>query len=190
MSKDKLEQYIINNKEEFDTLEPSKGLWEGISKIEPKPKKLDRPYFSWAMRVAATIIIFIGSYYFHDYRSQNRQTASFNSASNTDNKLYHELIEAEYYYTAQIGTETERFYQLAGGNKMLREEIQTELEELDNEFNTLKNDLRDNADNEEIIAAMIQNYRLKLRILQDMMNQLQQGKKENTNKDENNLIQI
>ena len=70
----------------------------------------------------------------------------------------------------------------------MREEIQNELKELDKEFRLLKEDLKDNADNEEIIAAMIQNYRLKLSILQDMMFQLQEVKKEKENKDEIKLI--
>jgi len=192
MTKDKLEQYILNNKEEFDTLEPSLGLWEGIDKIEFKkePGKFAIRNLRWVTRIAAAVLIFIGSYYFHDYRSQQKQISHTVSVTDDDVQLYNTLVEAEYYYTARIGVETEKFYKLAGGNSLLRDEIQSELKELDNEFNELKEDLKDNADNEEIIAAMIQNYRLKLSILQEMMLQLQQVKKEKYTNDEIDLIQI
>jgi len=190
MTKDALEQYIIDNKEDFDELEPSAKLWKRIEKVEEKPKisRYSIQPLKWAARIAAAIFIFIGSYYYHDYRNERNQLSQ--TKSNESNQLYSTFIEAEYYYTAQIGVETDKFYKLAAGNSILREEIQNELEELDNEFNELKEDLKDNADNEEIIAAMIQNYRLKLSILQDMMMQLQQIKKEKHTNDEIDLIQI
>jgi len=190
MTKDKLEQYILDNKEEFDELEPSAKLWEGIGKIEAKPKlsRYSTQPLKWAVRIAAAVFIFVGSYYFHDYRSERNQISHL--ISNEDTQLYSSFIEAEYYYTAQIGVETDKFYKLAAGNSILRDEIQSELKELDDEFTELKEDLKDNADNEEIIAAMIQNYRLKLSILQEMMLQLQQVKKEKNTNDEIDLIQI
>jgi len=192
MTKDKLERYILDNKDEFDELEPSANLWEGIGKIEAKPKlsRYSIQPLKWAVRIAAAVFIFVGSYYFHDFRSERNQISRTVSITDDDVQLYNTLIEAEYYYTARIGVETEKFYKLAGGNSLLRDEIQGELKELDEEFNELKEDLKDNADNEELIAVMIQNYRLKLSILQDMMLQLQQVKKEKNTNDEIDLIQI
>jgi len=192
MSKDKLEQFIIDSRGEFDELEPSGKLWEGVVKIEPvaKPKRFEINQLKWVTRIAATILIFVGGYYFSEYRSSQNLINSSVSISTDNTQLYNTLMEAEYYYTAQIGAETEKLFKLTAGNSLVRSEIQIELKELDKEFNELKEDLKDNADNEEIIAAMIQNYRLKLRILQDMMSQLQQVKKEKHNKDEINLIQI
>ena len=190
MIKDRLEQYILNNRDEFDSLEPSEGIWSGIveEKQRPKQKLITINQFKWVVRIAAAVLIFVGSYYFHDFRSQQQQLSQTNASSNEGSQLYNNLLEAEYYYTAQIGVETEKLYQLTVGNSTVREEIQNELKELDKEFRLLKEDLKDNADNEEIIAAMIQNYRLKLSILQDMMFQLQEVKKEKENKDEIKLI--
>lgn len=190
MNRDKLEQYILDNRDQFDTLEPSESLWNGIVKEKQKPnrKTFTINRLRWVTRVAAAILIFSGSYYFHEYRSQQKQLSQFNSSSNQDKELYNTLIEAEFYYTAQIGVETEKLYQLTVGNSVVREDIQNELKELDREFRELKEDLKDNADNEDIIAAMIQNYRLKLSILQDMMFQLKQVKKEKNTNDEIKLI--
>jgi len=188
MAKDKLEQYILDNRNEFDTLEPSEKLWDGIVKEKPKQKIFSLNQMKWVARVAAAVLIFTGSYYFHEYRSQQKQLSSFKTEPNEDTHLYNTLIEAEFYYTAQISLEEEKLYHLTVGNSMVREEIQNELEELDKEYQALKEDLKDNADNEDIIAAMIQNYRLKLRILQDMMFQLKQVNKEKSTSDEIKLI--
>jgi hypothetical protein len=190
MTKDKLEQYILDNRDEFDTLEPSEHIWSNIvtETNKPKQKTFVIPQVKWITRIAAAILIFIGSYYFHDYRSQQALISQTNSESNEGSQLYNTLLEAEYYYSAQIGVETEKLYQLTAGNSIVRDEVQNELKELDEEFRLLKEDLKDNADNEDIIAAMIQNYRLKLSILQDMMFQLQEVKKEKETTDEIKLI--
>ena len=200
MTKDKLEQYIRNNRDEFDEIEPSADLWEGIVTRKPVISQLDevvpsKKYsigsYKWAVRVAAAVILFISSYYFHDYRSNSIQLANQEKASqNNNSELYNTFIEAEYYYTAQIGVEQEKLYGLTVGNTMVREEIQEELKDLDMEFRELKEDLKDNADNEEIIAAMIQNYRLKLSILQDMMMQLQEDNSVKNNNNETKRIHI
>ncbi len=199
MTKDKLEEYIRNNRDEFDEIEPSTHLWSGIVPRKPvdqeevqvhKTKIIGISQLKWITRVAAAIIIFTGSYYFHEYRSNQKQFAQKAIANENNSELYNTLMEAEYYYTAQIGLEKEKLYSLTVGNTMVREEIQDELKELDKEFRELKEDLKDNADNEDIIAAMIQNYRLKLSILQDMMLQLQQGNKVKNTSNETKLIQI
>ena len=46
-------------------------------------------------------------------------------------------------------------------------------------FKSLKEDLKDNADNEEVVFAMIQNYRLKLDILEEILLQLRSAEKNN-----------
>jgi Ni,Fe-hydrogenase III component G len=48
--------------------------------------------------------------------------------------------------------------------------------ELDNIFKELKHDLKDNAANEEVLQAMIQNYRIKLEILTEILEQLNKSK--------------
>lgn len=196
MTNDKLERFIIENRDEFDSIEPSEKLWGNISENIPDIQKnvskhrniYSSTTFSWITRVAAAVIIFIGSYYFHDYRTTTNEVAMQNNEQGQNSELYNTLREAEFYYTSQIGIETEKLYGMTVGNSAIRGEIQDELNELDEEFQRLKEDLSDNAANEEIIAAMIQNYRLKLRILQDMMLQLQQDNNKKNSSDE--LIKI
>ncbi len=198
MTKDRLEEFVSNHRDEFDNIEPSMDLWKPISNTDnniykaengPKRRSIYNSSLKWVTRIAAALIIFAGSYYFHDYRSNQQQLAVGNDQIK-NSKLYNTLLEAEYYYTAQIGVEKQKLYSMTVGNSPIRMEIKNELVELDNEFQRLKEDLNDNADNEEIISAMIQNYRLKLNILQDMMIQLQEDNKEKNTSDETKSIHI
>jgi hypothetical protein len=58
-------------------------------------------------------------------------------------------------------------------------QIFEDLEALDQAMAELENDLRDNIDNEEVINAMIQNYRIKLEILEQIQAQLENEDNEN-----------
>ncbi len=203
MNNDRLENYIRDHRDEFDSIEPSEDLWGAIvaqkanvdqsdDSHETSPKKIKlyrKGLLKWTSRIAAAVIIFIASYYFHDYQN-DREMIAKNNQEMENSPLYNTLMEANFYYTSQINHEKERLYSLTVGNSTLRNEIQQELDELDKEFNKLKDDLNDNVDNEEIIAAMIQNYRLKLSILQDVMVQIQNENRENISDDETKRIEI
>jgi septal ring factor EnvC (AmiA/AmiB activator) len=132
------------------------------------------------------VVIFISSYYFHDF-IQNRNSGKNLAADETvtkEQEQYRDLIEAEVYYTSMIESKKEEIFTLAASQPLLRDEINNELVELDEDFRNLKEDLNDNADNEEVIAAMIQNYRLKLRILEETLEHLQQSNNEKSTKNE------
>jgi len=177
MKKDNLEKFITGHRNEFDHLEPDPALWDRIEKRSP-----EKTPFNWTKaltRVAAVAVIFIASYYFHDFMS-NRHTRSGVAQQQVEQPvagdIYQNLMEARYYYSSQIEQRRAEFYHLAGNNPPLRNEINSELLDLDKVLVELKDDLKDNADNEEVVVAMIQNYRLKLEILEDILSQLQTKK--------------
>ena len=49
------------------------------------------------------------------------------------------------------------------------EESQFDLTELDSIYSSLREDLKDDVANEEVIEAMVQNYRLRVEILEEML---------------------
>lgn len=182
MKTDHLEKYITDHRDEFDELEPSPMMWDKIETREPKKVHLN--WKTIGLRVAAVVVIFIASYYFHDYvESRNTNQNQMMASEEQQNPMYQELMEAEFYYTAQIEETKQAVFHLTNNNHNLRKEINLELVDLDKVFQELKNDLSDNADNDEVIVAMIQNYRLKLEILNDILNQLK-STDEKENKDE------
>lgn len=177
MKHDNLEKFILENREEFDAFEPSEGLWDQIQK--PSHKVIQYNWKAIAMRVAAVITIFIASYYFHDYMQKDNQYATVEHEEQSEQELesVKELMEAEVYYSSQIISAREEIFQLSGNNQDLLDEIDLDMDELEGVFAELKNDLKDNSDNEEVIEAMIQNYRLKLQVLTEILSQLQKSNK-------------
>ena len=88
-----------------------------------------------------------------------------------------ELREAEMYYSGMIHTKLEEVKPLLREYPSLEEELNSDLSELDSIYSGLKSDLKDNIANHEVIEAMIQNYRLRISILEDMLVFLE-GKKD------------
>jgi len=64
------------------------------------------------------------------------------------------------------------------------EMLHMDMAELDEVYSQLKEDLKDNASNPEVIEAMILNYRVKLEILEDLLNQLKEKENQDYEKDE------
>lgn len=179
MKTDKLEKFVIDHRSEFDDQEPDPAIWQRIGTREP-----EKAEFNWTgilIRAAAVVVIFVSGYIFVDYlgRHQDQAAAEMENADPEDARIYQDLIEAEYYYTSQIEYQKEEFYRLTGDNAALRDEINIELEELDEIYLQLKEDLKDNADNEEVVVAMIRNYRLKLEILEEILYQLRSANQNN-----------
>ncbi len=190
MKTDNLEKFIIENRDEFDDLVPSPGVWQKIG--QNQTKKIDINWTRILVRAAAVIVIFVSSYIFFDYITKDNSKpmlAETEVSDPEDIRTYQELMEAEYYYTSMIEQRKEEFIQLSGNNASLRKEINIELTELDKIFRELKEDLKDNADNEEVVVAMIQNYRLKLEILEEILLQLKPANK-NTKDYENESINM
>ena len=63
----------------------------------------------------------------------------------------------------------------------LEDELETDLSELDSIYISLKSDLNDNVANHEVIEAMIENYRLRISILEDMLGFLKSQMDEDSN---------
>ena len=190
MKTDKLEKFVIENRDQFDNMEPSSDLWQKIAPTQQKT--IDINWTRVLVRAAAVVVIFVSSYIFFDYITQQEERSVLAETELTDPDdlyTYQELMEAEYYYSSMIEQRRAEFIQLSGNDAPLRKEINIELSELDKIYRELKEDLKDNADNEEVVAAMIQNYRLKLEILEEILMQLQPAN-ENTKDDEDKTIHL
>lgn len=189
MKTDKLEKFMLENREAFDSFEPDPEVWNRIEKR--KPRVISINWKTVASRAAAVVIIFASSWYLHDYfDSRNQSVVQTDEVMLEDDPMYRNLMEAEVYYTSEINNRKDELFRRANNDPMLRNDINNELIELDKVYQELKDDLKDNADNEEVIEAMIQNYRLKLEILEEILYQLESDDEENNDDHENNSIQI
>lgn len=83
-----------------------------------------------------------------------------------------DLADTEAFYATQISEKIKLIEFVAGTLDPL---VLTQLAELDEDYSSLKNDLKDNADNEEVINAMIEYYRLKLAMLETILDEIQKN---------------
>lgn len=183
--KDKLEKYISEHRHEFDDLKPSEAMWDKIAgDLPPKQKKI--PLWTIA-RVAASVLIVVASYLYFVNNGEQQTTITVAETSQPE-QAYGEIKEAEMYYSAQIDEAQQELFMVLDDQPQLKKDIQKELEELNKAYKELENDLMDNTNNEEIIEYMIQNYRLKLEILKDMLQQIKQAR--NYEEEEDDYISL
>ncbi|HBS87348.1 MAG: hypothetical protein A2W91_14085 [Bacteroidetes bacterium GWF2_38_335] len=170
-NKDKLEKFILENRSDFDVYEPGDQVWEKILLKKEQKKIKSINWFSISWKVAAAVAIFFISLWVHNLTSEKQVTRIIIAQQNNE-PVIPELQEAEAYYTKQVDQKLQELYTYASSNPEIKADVKRDLEELDNIYKELKNDLNDNAGNREIIEAMIQNYRLKLEILEDLLSRL------------------
>lgn len=171
---DKLEQYIRKNAQDFDDLTPSSNLWDKIE--QHNKKKSTHKYIFYVTGSIASIIIVIFLI----------QPALFNLKQNSGKgyTMSKEMIETELYYNNQILNKKRQVFKLTNHSPEIQKDIDLEMAALDSAMIQLKADLKDNIANQEVIEAMIQNYRLKLQILEDILLYIEPNLSENETKKE------
>ncbi len=169
MKTDPLEKFIRSHRDAFDELEPEPRLWHEIeAKIQAPKISLWRTHL---IKVAAVAAIFIAGYFFsfivNKVENEPQQSTVVQSPE------IQELLEAKAYYTSQIEERSEKVLKLASNNPSIKAEISNEFSQMEEAFKQLQHDLADEVASEMVIEAMIQHYRLKLELLEDILHQLQ-----------------
>ena len=83
-----------------------------------------------------------------------------------------ELIEAEAYYAYEVNGKLKEIQKCYKLNPEIQMEVEGDLQELGSMYNSLKNDLKDNVSNKEVIEAMIENNRFRLKLVDDVLKQI------------------
>jgi len=169
---DRLKDYIDNNREAFDAFEAPAGSWDAINgRLHGKQQKRTKVIKLSAIASAAAII---GLFLYVAILQPN----ATNELMAEDNNL----TETELFYATQVNQKRAQVYQMSGSYPELQVEMDNDLAELDTIMLELKRDLNENVDNAEVVEAMIQNYRMKLSILEDIMLFLEEQEKSKNQK--------
>lgn len=174
---DKMEEYIRKNREELDKLSPSPGIWKGIRK-ELRPVRSGT--IRWIQAAAMIIVILTTAALF--YVNQDGRNIAISGDKNEIllMKANPELKETEIYYNNLINNLYSEAVPLLTGQKDVEDELLNDLSQLDSICIDIKRDLRDRVSNQEVIEALINNYRTRIQILEEMLMLL----KENENNTE------
>jgi len=179
--KDRLEDFVVQNREEFNVREPDPSLWLKINPENSIVKKNKR--LVWLRYAAAVALIFASSsagIYF--------LTGIGSGSDDLYGDIYEEIKETEAYYSTMVSQKYNELQPYMTSSPELKNELDYDLNELDEIYQELKDDLKDNVGNPEVIDAMINQYRMKVEILEQLLNQL--SEKENNNYEEEKNISL
>lgn len=175
-----LDEFIKKNRNDFDSGFPSPDLWNRIAARSPEIRKGEKRLNIYLLgRVAAAALVlvvvsfgwqlfFAKSHINKDYRAEY-------------SPMDEEIKEASVYYELEIERKKQMVFELTSNQPAIREGVEIDMAGLDVVLNQLKSDLKDNVANEDVLAAMIQNYRLKLEILEQILSYVEHKDKNDEN---------
>lgn len=162
---DKLEKFILQNRDAFDDDVPSLKVWAAIDQaLEEKPAK--RVTLRHSLRIAAAVVfLLMAGAAAGLYLSNHFQTTPASLA-----ELAPEFAELEQYYTSQVDLRMRELVQYRHAHA-----VQSDLEQLDQVAAELRVELANapKGSEEQIINAMIYNYKAKLEILERVLQKIQ-----------------
>jgi hypothetical protein len=169
---DRFEKFITDNRESFDFREPDPLIWKKIqADVRSKQK------FNWQLllkRAAVVLLIFAASFVTNEMMHRLR-SGGFHALKTNHGKKANTipgLTEAEAYYTNVVNQKLDELKPIIANCPALEEELNYDMSELDSVYLELKTDLKDNMANQEVIEAIIENYRLKITILEDILTEI------------------
>jgi hypothetical protein len=163
---DRLEEYIRKNRDDLDIYKPSPVLWKRIKKDLQMEKRPIKRLISIAASVA---VILTTSVVFYQIGKKSGNSDRFiNKEAGTTSAKF-QLKEAEAFYNNQINQLYREASPLLISNPELEHELNSEITQVDSIYADLRKDLKDNIANQEVVEAIIQNYIIKIRILEEML---------------------
>jgi hypothetical protein len=176
-----LEDFIRKNREGFDNHDLSPEVWKGIR----RSLLIRRPAFFKRLAAAAVILVIVTSAIFH-YSRENRN-GSTNPRETLLMKNNPQLKETEFYYNNLINALYKEATPLLDGYPDIKKEFLGDMSQIDSICTDIKNDLKDNVSNQEVIEALIKNYRIKIQILEEMLDLLKQNENKPVKSDSHEL---
>lgn len=159
---DRLEKFITENREEFNDADPNPLMWLNIEqKLDRRKKgKVKKVYRITA--IAASIIVLLGVGMLIGLNLQHLSDADMLA----QNDQYMEFQQAERYFQKQVNVKLDLLQEHPA-----KQEVRDDLSQLDAVYNELKAELLNspNKDNHAIIQAMIENYQLRINLLERIL---------------------
>jgi len=169
--KDELKIFTDGHRKNFESY--SLDLDDAWARIEDKLNELDNKSYQipWVkiLKVAAVFVCVVAVAF--GFYLNNQRISMYENGVALHN-ISSELADTEAFYSSQID-EKLRLIEVTVGD--INPEVYSQLEVLDEDYNSLKNDFKDNADSEEVINAMIEYYRLKLALLEKILDEIQKN---------------
>lgn len=176
---DKLEDFVKRNRASFDSENAPNLAWEGIKKRRTPVKKKARVVRlnGWLVGIAASFLLIavaVIALQSRVIKTLKTEVADVQEAPVVEEwTLPEELKELDGLYAMQVN-ET---FNLLSDHPEEAQEIKDELTGLDQEFTDLKEELGAGYSRQEVVQAMIENYRFKLELLERTLEHFKRNEK-------------
>jgi len=178
--KDRLENFILERREEFDHLEPNPAVLERIQKeIGQQDQSGGGFNFNFIWRAAALVLLAVSVFLLVE-----RQSLKQDNMVATVEDINPEFYEAEGYFTQMI--EEKQAVLVAYRNEYpdLITDFETDIDKLDQMYSQLKKELK-SENTEQVVDALIQNLQLRIDILNQQLVILENIRNAQNNEDVN-----
>jgi hypothetical protein len=169
---DNLEEYIRKHREEMDRYKPSSVIWRKTRKRLTTRKNY---VYRW-ISIAAMVTVIIGTAVIlirPGLKLSQRSAGERHYQSMMKSSSL--LKETEIYYNSLANSLYREATPMLARNPEIEKELSTDMSHIDSICSEIKKDLKDNVANQDVVEALIQNYRLKISILEDMLKVLKEN---------------
>lgn len=170
----RLEDFIKNNREQFDDLEPADELWQHIERGLPRQaynEKFKKKTFSFGfvLRVAAAAILVMAICFtgYVKLVGSRVDLATINP----------EYAQQQVHYASLVESKRSELKAVTKADPQLYREFDTEFTRMDSVYKRLKSELPVSLDREKVLRAMIQNLQLQTQVLNQQLNMVEQYNK-------------
>ncbi len=176
--KKKIEDFINNNRDAFDSYEPKEQVWEAIKEQLPFEKKnkaiLTRIIWIRGSTMAAALIIITCSivYFSHVFHKQDNAI----NAVTDHNDLPAEYAEEVFHFTKLIELKHKELKNIEKEQPELYRQFAGDISKLDSNYQALRNELPGHPNQEVLIHAMIGNLKWQISLLNEQLNIIQKIK--------------
>lgn len=170
---DNLEKYIRDNKKEFDQHRADKEkLWANISERLDKTSEPIPLWRSGVFKIAAAVILFVG------LSLLTLIVVNGGTAEAAEGYATEELLEIDRHYQGLVFQQVKLLKDHPRLSEEDKEEFLSFMDELDEEYEQLKVEMRDNLDNERVLEAIVNNYKKRIELIEKLLQQINSSKNE------------
>lgn len=162
---DELKKYTTENQGKFDDYDLDEvdklRLWGDIvSELPEAPTKVIPLWKKPAFRVAASVVLLIGCTFFF----------MLSGGQDTEQQIVNqELYDIDNHYQLLVNNQVELIKNNVHLSKEDQDDFLSLIDDLDEEYKKLKEELKLGINNEKIIEAIISNYRKKIQLMEDLL---------------------
>ncbi len=173
---DNLEDFIKKNRGEFDGESPTPEVWKRIQAERKPAVPIQQPKRknTWrVMRIAASFLILaLAAFGTYKLVTPDEPMTLATELSEDIN-----MGEMDAYYQKQVNLSLTKVENLLG-DKAIIDEVKAELQLLDDEKKQLLKELHEDTDKKEVVQALMNTYRMKLQVLENILSLLDEDQNE------------